>query len=89
MATNSDKVIAVVSPCSRGGVSIFDSEEAFTAESVQEFRSEESVIRSTVHELQRRGCEVLNVGPMTISFAAPPKVFQDLFGCIYLELQLQ
>ena len=80
MASNSDRVIAVVSPRSRGGVSIFDMGEAFTAESVQEFRSEEPVIRSTVHELQKKGCEVLNVGPMTISFAASPKQFQDLFG---------
>jgi len=55
MAANAKKVIAVISTRSVGGLSIFDTEEPFTPESVQEFCSEDSVIRSTVNELQRRG----------------------------------
>ena len=80
MAANAKKVIAVISPRSVGGLSIFDTEEPFTPETVQEFRSEDSVIRSTVNELQRRGVEILNVGPITISFGGPPKLFHDVFG---------
>lgn len=80
MAANAKKVIAVISPRSVGGLSIFDTEEPFTPETVQEFRSEDSVIRSTVNELQRRGFEILNVGPITISFGGPPKLFHDVFG---------
>ena len=69
MATPVDNVIAVISPRSRGGLSIFDVEGPITPDTAQEFRSEDSVIRSAVDELQRQGFQVLNVGDMTISFS--------------------
>ncbi len=79
MATT-DQVIAVISPRSRGGLSIFDEEEPITPDTAQEFQSEDADIRSTVTELQRQGFQVLNVSPMTISFSGPPKLFDDVFG---------
>lgn len=80
MAANSNNVIAVISPNSAGGLSMFDMEEAFTSEHINEFRSEESVVKRTVSELQRMGFEIMDVGPLTISFGGPLKLFQNVFG---------
>jgi hypothetical protein len=80
MATNSTDVIAVISPQSVGGLSMFDMEETFTPDNIEEFRSEESVINRTINELQRLGFEIMNVGPLTISFGGPQNLFKKIFG---------
>ncbi|MCP4991760.1 MAG: S8 family serine peptidase [Colwellia sp.] len=75
-----ESILAVVSPRSVGGLSIFDAEDSITPETAQEFNSEESVIRSARNELQRLGFKIENEGPITISISGSPKLFQNVFG---------
>lgn len=75
-----DQVIAVVSPRSLGGVSIFETEATITSDNVGEFQSESSDIQKTVNQLQKLGFNILSVGPITVSFGGPVKLFRDVFG---------
>ena len=80
MTAQANRVIAVISPRSVGGLSIFDGGEATTPENYQQFQSEDSDVRSTVNELQRLGLTIENVSDMTISFSGTTKQFQSIFG---------
>jgi subtilisin family serine protease len=80
MAVQTSRVVAVISPRSVGGMSIFDGEEATTPENFQQFQSEDSDIRSTVNELQRLGFSIENIGDISISFSGTTKQFQSVFG---------
>jgi hypothetical protein len=77
-----DRIIAVVSPLSRGGTSLFDMAETIDAKNVQQFYSEASVIAAASVELRKAGFEVLDGGasPVTISIAGSRKLFEDVFA---------
>jgi hypothetical protein len=80
MTEQANRVVAVISTRSVGGLSIFDSEEATTPENYQQFLSDDADVRSTVNELQRLGLTIENVSDITISFSGTTKQFQDIFG---------
>jgi hypothetical protein len=81
-----DRIIAVVSPLSRGGTSLFDMAETIDAKNVQQFYSEASVIAAASVELRKAGFEVLDGGasPVTISIAGSRKLFEDVFGAKFV-----
>ena len=78
--SNTDRVIATVSPRSAGGVSMFETTERITPENVGQFASEDAVVAEAVRELEGEGFEVLQVSPTTLSIAGTPKQFEDTFG---------
>jgi hypothetical protein len=80
MGKNNDQVIAVVSPRSLGGLSIFETEMIIKSDNVGEFHSEESDIQKTVNQLEKFGFNILSVGPISISFGGSVKLFRDVFG---------
>ncbi len=81
MSSNKDEcVIAVVSPRSIGGVSLFANMTAITKENVDQFHSEGADIAATAAELTQLGFEVLQQGPVTLSIAGTPQLFTEVFG---------
>ncbi len=79
-SNNATLVSAVVSPRSRGPVSVFDAYEPVTSDSVGEFTSAERDIADTVRELRDRGFDVTGTSEATVSFVGPKELFQDVFG---------
>lgn len=77
---NADEIIAVVSPRSVGGESIFEATKPITSETVEDFRSEQDDITSTVKELKNLGFTVHQEGQSTISIGGSRKLFEDVFG---------
>ncbi|NJN88164.1 MAG: peptidase S8, partial [Leptolyngbyaceae cyanobacterium SL_7_1] len=81
MAANGrEEIIAVVSPRSLGGTSLFETTESITKENVQEFYSDDAVIQATCSALKQRGFRILQVSPTTISIAGTPELFREIFG---------
>jgi subtilisin family serine protease len=77
---DTERIIASVSPRSVGGVSLFESTEAITAENVNQYYSEAADIAAASNELRQRGFEVLEEGQVTISIAGPRQLFEEVFG---------
>lgn len=80
MANNNEEIIAVVSPRSIGGVSLFEAPMPITAHNVREFHSEASDIAAASNELRKLGFSVLQEGLATISIGGSRKLFEDVFG---------
>ena len=72
-------VYAEASVRSVGGVSLFETTELVTSETVESFFSEPQLLNSAVRGLRDHGFEVLDVGATTISIAGAPKIYQDVF----------
>lgn len=72
-------VYAEASVRSVGRVSLFESPELVTSETVQNFYSESQLASSAVERLRTEGFEVLQVGETTITIAAPVDVYQRVF----------
>jgi subtilase family serine protease len=83
-ANGREEIVAVVSPRSVGGTSLFETTDSITKDNVQEFYSEDSVIQAACNALRQRGFRILQVSPTTISIAGSPDLFQNVFG---VELQ--
>ena len=62
-----------------GGVSLFETPELVTSETVNNFYSESQLVNSAVERLRTDGFEVLNVGDTTITIAASAKVYERFF----------
>ncbi len=77
---SNEEIIAVVSPRSVGGVSLFETKMAITADNVGEFHSEAADIAATSNELRNLGFNVLQEGPATITISGSRKLIQDVFG---------
>ncbi len=71
---------AQASPRSIGGLSLFSTSRAVTSDAAAAFFSEESMIRSAASQLQNAGFEVLQISPVTINIAAPPSLYEEVFG---------
>lgn len=80
MANSNEEVVVVVSPRSKGGVSLFEPTVSITADNVHEFHSEASDIAAASNELRKLGFRVLQEGPVTISIAGSRKLLQDVLG---------
>lgn len=72
-------VYAEASVRSIGGVSLFETPELVTSETVHNFQSESELVDSAVDRLETEGIDVLAVGQTTISIAAPVKVYERVF----------
>jgi subtilisin family serine protease len=83
--TNPDRIIAVVSPHSLGGTSLFDMVETIHTGNVRQFYSAESVIAAATMELRNAGFDVIEEGasPITITIAGSRKRFEDVFGATF------
>ena len=77
---NGERIIAVVSPRSIGGVSLFESTTAITQKNVGQFHSEAADIEATAAELTKLGFEVLQQGPATMSIGGTRQLFEEVFG---------
>lgn len=75
-----DLVTAVVSPRSRGGVSLFEAPEPITSDNVDQFTSEPDVIADSRRELTNLGFTVTAESPTTISIVGPRTRFEEVFG---------
>jgi hypothetical protein len=82
MATETDEVIAVVSPRSLGPTSLFDVKETITSQSVQRFHSKDTDVRDAKSELRRLGFNVYDdaSNETTVSIGGSAKLFKDVFG---------
>ncbi|HDR7677150.1 TPA: S8 family serine peptidase [Bacillus wiedmannii] len=72
-------VYAEASVKSVGGRSLFEASFPITRETVSNFHSEPELIEPAVEKLRSEGFEVLQVGPISISIAAPPEVYERVF----------
>lgn len=77
---SNDRVFAVVSPRSVGGIPIFDFTDVITSENISEFYSEESNVRRVRNQLADYGFNIQSVTPVSISFSGPSHLFRDTFG---------
>lgn len=80
MANNNEEIVAVVSPRSIGGVSLFEAIAPITADNVREFHSEAADIAAASNELRKLGFSVLQEGPATTSIGGSRKQFEEVFG---------
>lgn len=72
-------VYAEASVRSVGEVSLFETPQLVTSETVPTFYSESQLVNSAVERLRTEGFEVLQVGDTTISLAAPAKTYERFF----------
>ncbi|PDY36253.1 peptidase S8 [Bacillus wiedmannii] len=72
-------IYAVASVKSKGGQSLFEAPFPITSESVLNFHSEPELVNSAVNKLSSEGFEVVHVSPITITIAAPPEVYEQVF----------
>jgi len=75
-----EKIFAVASPRSLGGVSMFDAQAQIGAHNVVNFLSDEEMTYRAVRRLQDAGFDVLQVTPTTINIAGSPTQFTDAFN---------
>ncbi|MEH7424355.1 S8 family serine peptidase [Bacillus thuringiensis] len=77
---NIPKVIyAVASVKSKGGQSLFEAPFPITSENVLDYHSNPDLVDSAIDKLSSEGFEVLHVSPITITIAAPPEVYEQVF----------
>lgn len=74
------KIYAQVSPCSVGGVSMFEAQHQINAATVFNFFSEGEVVNEAVARLGEAGFEILQITPMTINIAGPAEVYRKAFN---------
>ena len=74
-----NRIFALASPRSLGGVSLFQAQGQVHSGTVTNFFSDDEVIRRAVARLQDAGFEVLQVSPVTINITGSAKTFEDTF----------
>ncbi len=74
------EVVAVVSPRSIGGTSLFEAAAPINANNVSQFHSTEQDVTDTCNELRKLGFSILNESETTVSIGGPRKLFQDVFS---------
>lgn len=75
-----DRLFAIASPLSTGGVSMFEVEEPIASDIVGHFSSDDEVTRRAVLRLQDAGFEVLQATSMMINIAGSRTTFEKAFG---------
>ena len=82
------KIYAQASPCSRSGVSMFDTSlagpgkkaaKSINSKNVEEFLSDRKTVNKAVAQLQEAGFEVLDINPATINIAGTKAQFEKAF----------
>jgi subtilisin family serine protease len=74
-----DKVFSEVSPISPQGESLFDANEIITAQTVDKFVSEQSLVYKAMKQLRKIGFEVLSTNFITINIAGSPALYENAF----------
>lgn len=64
---------------SMSGDSLFKTSEIITSKNVERFYSEPQLVNATVEKLRAEGFKVLSQGPISITIAAPPEVYERVF----------
>ncbi|MDA2462662.1 peptidase S8 [Bacillus cereus] len=74
-----------------GGESIFATTKSITSQTVEQFYSQDNMIHKSVEKLKANGFQVLHVGQTSISIAASPKIFENVFHTkiVMKELEVQ
>ena len=75
-----ERLFAIASPHSIGGVSMFDALDRINAESVVNFFSEEKVIYDAVNKLKLAGFDVLQVSDIGINIAGSLETYEKAFN---------
>lgn len=75
-----ERIYAIASPKSVGGVSMFDAQSQIGAHNVASFFSDEEITNRVVRRLQDHGFDVLQVTLTTINIAGSPEMFAQAFG---------
>lgn len=75
-----DRIFAVASPHSLGGVSMFTPGLAIDASNVQAFESDEETVRRAITRLQDAGFEVLQASTRSINIAGSRATFERAFA---------
>jgi len=79
-AEGTQEIVTIISTKSKGGVSLFESDDPITGDNVEAYNSDPEVTDEAEHELRQLGFRVLDVSPSTISVAGSAELFQDVFG---------
>ncbi|CAM3434689.1 subtilisin family serine protease [Salinibacter ruber] len=74
------EIVTIISTTSKGGRSLFETEEPVTGANVDEYNSDPDVTEEAERELRELGFRILDVGPATISVGGSAEQFQDIFG---------
>jgi hypothetical protein len=75
-----ERIFAVASPRSIGGVSLFEAQGQINSDTVQNFFSEQDLITSATMRLQQAGFEVLQVTATTINIAGTAQTYEQAFN---------
>ncbi len=75
-----DRIFALASPHSVGGVSLFEAGALADTATVGNFVSETDIVARAVNLLSDAGFEVLQAGPITINIAGPRSLYESVFG---------
>lgn len=75
-----EKLFAIASPHSLGGVSMFEAGAQINASTVGNFYSEQKLISSAVDKLKLAGFEILQISGTSINIAAPIDVYERAFN---------
>ena len=75
-----DRIFAVASPHSLGGVSMFAPGLTIDASNVQAFESDEDLVRRSIVRLQEAGFEVLQASTRSINIAGSRALFEKAFS---------
>ncbi|MCL2923328.1 MAG: S8 family serine peptidase [Trichodesmium sp. MAG_R04] len=72
-------IYAEVSVRSQSGESLLKTSEIITSKNVERFYSEPQLVNATAEKLRIEGFNVLSEGPISITIAAPPEVYERVF----------
>ena len=75
-----DRIFALASPRSIGGVSMFEGQERISAATVANFFSPPDLVHRAAQRLQDAGFEILQITSMTINIAGSAETYQRAFN---------
>ena len=80
------RIFAQASPCSPGGVSLFEAQDQIRSDTVPYFFSGEEILRAAAQKLKDAGFEILQVSAITINIAGTAETYEKAFQTkIYAE----
>ena len=75
-----DVIYAQASPCSQGGVSMFEAGAQINSRTVANFASEGDLVMRAAASLEAAGFRVLQISPTTINIAGSRKTYEQAFN---------
>ena len=80
-----EKLTAVVSPRSMGGVSLFEMDQPVEGETANAFRSSDADLADSISKLKEMGFEITSSSEATISIAGDKELFEKVLGKAIVE----